>query len=146
MAQAEGNEPRARDVMQKHVVTVREDLPVSDLCDLFQQEHVHGVPVVDDGAGLIGFVSQEDVLFGLMGHLPSEQDELAQEEPPVPMVRDIMTAPAVSAGEDAHITDVCRLMWQLRIHHLPIVRSGRVTGMISSLDVCRVMAGEALPD
>ena len=57
-----------------------------------------------------------------------------------------MTAPAVSAGEDAHITDVCRLMWQLRIHHLPIVRSGRVTGMISSLDVCRVMAGEALPD
>ena len=122
--------------MQRHVVTVREDLPLSDLCDVFQQEHIHGAPVVDESGALIGFVSQEDVLFGMMG------TSLAGAGTPDaggPAVRDVMTSPAVFATEETKFVDVCRLMWQLRIHHVPIARQGRVTGIISSLDLCRVI-------
>ena len=125
----------ARDVMNPVVVKVREDVPVGDLVDLFQQEHVHGAPVVDDGDALVGFVSQEDVLFGMMGSAGDDGSEPAR-------VRDIMTAPAVFATEQTSLADVCRIMWQLRIHHVPIVRQGRVTGMVSSLDISRVVAGE----
>jgi CBS domain-containing protein len=59
-----------------------------------------------------------------------------------PRVGDIMTAPAVFATEQTSLADVCRLMWQLRIHHVPIVRHGKLTGMVSSLDVSRAVAGE----
>ena len=128
----------AKDVMSTGVVKVRGDLPVGDLVDLFQQEHVHGVPVVDEGDELVGFVSQEDVLFGLMGMSAGEGDPSEG-----PRVSDIMTSPAVYATEQTSLQDVCRLMWQLRIHHIPIVKQGRVTGMVSSLDVSRAVAGDA---
>lgn len=127
----------ARDVMSTGVVKVRPELPVGDLIDLFQQEHVHGICVVDDGDELVGFVSQEDVLFGMMGSAGGEGDPSDG-----PRVGDIMTSPAVFATEQTSLIDVCRLMWQLRIHHVPIVRQGRVTGMVSSLDVSRAVAGE----
>ena len=120
------------------VVKVREDLPVGDLIDLFQQEHVHGAPVVDEGDELVGFVSQEDVLFGMMGTASGS----GEEEADAPRVADIMTSPAVFATEQTSLADVCRLMWQLRIHHVPIVRQGKVTGIVSTLDVSRVVAGE----
>lgn len=128
----------ARDVMCTAVVKVREDLPVGELIDLFQQEHVHGAPVVDDGDELVGFVSQEDVLFGMMGSAGGEGEGSDS-----PRVSDIMTSPAVFATEQTSLADVCRIMWQLRIHHVPIVRQGRVTGIVSTLDVSRVVAGEA---
>ena len=127
----------ARDVMSTGVVKVRAELPVGDLVDLFQQEHVHGVPVVDDGDELVGVVSQEDVLFGMMGNSGGEGDPSDG-----PRVGDIMTSPAVFATEQTSLADVCRLMWQLRIHHVPIVRQGKLTGMVSSLDVSRAVAGE----
>jgi CBS domain-containing protein len=128
----------AKDVMSTGVVKVRADLPVGDLIDLFQQEHVHGVPVVDEADELVGFVSQEDALFGMMG-LPAGEGDPADG----PRVSDIMTSPAVYATEQTSLQDVCRLMWQLRIHHVPIVKQGRVTGMVSSLDVSRAVAGDA---
>jgi CBS domain-containing protein len=127
----------AGEVMNTAVVKVREDLPVGDLIDLFQQEHVHGAPVVDEGDELVGFVSQEDVLFGMMGSAGGDAEGMD-----TPRVADIMTSPAVFATEQTSLADVCRLMWQLRIHHVPIVRQGRVTGMVSTLDVSRVVAGE----
>jgi CBS domain-containing protein len=132
------NDLLARDAMTVAVVKVREDLPVGELVDLFQQEHVHGAAVVDDGDVLVGFVSQEDVLFGMMG-----MGSGTEGEPSPPKVADIMTAPAVFATEQTRLADVCRLMWQLRIHHVPIVRQGRVTGIVSTLDVARVVAGES---
>ena len=127
----------ARDVMGTGVVKVRADLPVGDLVDLFQQEHVHGAPVVDEADELVGFVSQEDVLFGMMGTAGGESDPADG-----PRVGDIMTSPAVFATEQTSLADVCRLMWQLRIHHVPIVRQGKLTGLVSSLDVSRAVAGE----
>ncbi|MGH9748944.1 MAG: CBS domain-containing protein, partial [Candidatus Polarisedimenticolia bacterium] len=58
-------------------------------------------------------------------------------------VRAIMTSPAISAEEDTPVTDLCRIMWSLRIHRVPILRAGKVTGLVSSLDLCRaILAGQ----
>ena len=57
-------------------------------------------------------------------------------------VRAIMTSPAISAEEDTPITDLCNVMWSLRIHRVPIIKGGRVTGLVSSMDLCRaIMSG-----
>jgi len=139
---------QARDLMQRDVVTVREDLTVGELADVLQQAHIHGAPVVREDGGLVGFVSQEDVLFGNMGGPPGHHDAEPGPEGSrdayVVRVGDIMTAPAVSATEDTDVRDLCRIMWRLRVHHVPIVRDGKVTGIVSSLDLCRVVADEGL--
>jgi CBS domain-containing protein len=131
---------RASDVMRHEVVVIREENTVAELCDLFQQHHVHGAPVVDADGLLRGFVSLEDVLFGSMGSSSPSEPGQGTQAPLPPLVRDIMTAPAVSAFEATDVEDLCRLMWKLRIHHVPIVRDGKVVGIVSALDLARAIA------
>lgn len=54
-------------------------------------------------------------------------------------VRTIMTSPAISAEEKTPVGDLCRIMWNLRIHRVPILKNGRVTGLVSSMDLCRAI-------
>ena len=129
----------ARDIMQGSVITARETDSAADLCDLFQQEHVHGAPVVDEDDNLVGMVSTEDILIGSMSW-PTEPRQNANADDRFPLVRDIMTAPAICAVEETQALDLCKMMWRFRIHHIPIIRDGKVTGMVSSLDVCRAIA------
>ena len=55
-------------------------------------------------------------------------------------VREIMTSPAVSIEEATDVKSLCELMWKLGIHRMPVLREGRVTGIVSSLDVCNAIA------
>ena len=54
-------------------------------------------------------------------------------------VSTIMTSPAISAEEDTLMMDLCRIMWSLRIHRVPILKQGKVTGLVSSMDLCRAV-------
>lgn len=139
---------RAKDLMHSPVVTVRQDATVAELCDLMQQAHVNGVPVIDEDGDVVGVVTEEDVIYGTMGSegpegrmrggAPSSSEGL--------FVRDIMTSPAVCAGEDADIVEICRLMWRMRIHRVPIVLEGKPVGIVSALDLVRAIAeGEIKP-
>jgi len=47
--------------------------------------------------------------------------------------------PAISAEEDTPVIELCRIMWSLRIHRVPILRKGKVTGLVSSMDLCRAV-------
>ena len=129
---------RAKDLMHQEVFTIRESDSVGSLLDVLVGEHLHGAPVVDEDGKLVGVLSQQDVFFGAMTR---DQDGAS----PVPkreglLVKDIMTSPAVSADEETEVRALCRLMYKLRIHRVPIVNEGRVTGITSSLDVCAAIA------
>jgi CBS domain-containing protein len=128
----------ARDLMQSDVTAVREDASVGQLCDIFQAQHVNGVPVVGDDGSLVGIVSEEDVLFGAMGIPQGEAPAVAGR------VGDIMTSPAICATEETDIVELCRMMWGMRIHHIPIVSGTKVIGIVSSLDLVRAVAEGAL--
>lgn len=175
---------RARDLMTRGPITVREELTIGDLCDLLQEKNINGAPVVDGAGRLVGVVTQEDIIYGAMGH-PDDGSAgggasprrakpgrakrvvaiLRQEGrlgavPPAPPrpgerpfwsdearsldsmrmpVRSIMTSPAISAEEDTPVDDLCRIMWSLKIHRVPILKKGRVTGLVSSMDLCRAI-------
>ncbi|HET8948349.1 MAG TPA: CBS domain-containing protein [Candidatus Polarisedimenticolia bacterium] len=66
-------------------------------------------------------------------------DQRSGDDPMRMPVRAIMTSPAISAEEATPITDLCSVMWSLRIHRVPVVRGGKVTGLISSMDLCRAI-------
>jgi CBS domain-containing protein len=119
--------------MSSKVVTVPADLPVSELVDLLQEQHVHGAPVIDSDDRLIGFVSQEDVILGSLGRPPVKDGEEVTR-----LVRHIMTSPAVQGHEESDLQDIALMMWRFRIRHLPIVRDQQVTGIVSALDFTRL--------
>lgn len=55
------------DVMTRTLVTVEESASVEALAEIMVSKHVHGLPVVDSGGELVGFVSTMDVLAWLAG-------------------------------------------------------------------------------
>ena len=129
---------RAKDLMQSHAATIREDATIEQLCDLLQSAHVNGLPVLNDQDELVGIVGEEDVLFGAMGFPLGGVAGVGG------YVRDIMTSPAVCAAPGTDIVELCRMMWGMRIHHVPIVEEGRLLGIVSSLDLVRAVAEGAL--
>ena len=131
---------RVKDLMEKEVLTVKADDLVEDLLDALVGKHIHGAPVVDDSGELIGMVSQLDIYFGSMTRSGEEVSGSSSENKAHLKVGEIMTAPAVSVGESAKISDLCKMMHKLRIHRVPVVRQHKVIGVISSLDICAAVA------
>jgi CBS domain-containing protein len=153
----------AGDIMNRDVITVPATMAVGDLADLFQRLNIHAAPVLAPDGSLVGMVAHDDILYGTMGGSDApasgpgvssaegmlEIDELSPEgagtvDPWARPVSDVMTPSAIFVAPETPVAEACRLMWTLRIHHLPIVEEDRVVGLISSLDVCHAVAEERL--
>jgi CBS domain-containing protein len=137
----------AADIMVRDVLTVSPDATVEVISSLFQLHNINGCPVVDEEGLLIGIVTEDDLVFGRMGVSDAMMEEArVVGKKPVPgndsnqYVSEIMTPNPITAEEDTPIEELCRLMWRLKIHRIPIVREGSVSGIVSSLDVCRIIA------
>ena len=126
----------AKDLMQVEVITVQDDTALEDVLDLLMQEHISGAPVVDREGMLVGVISQVDVFFGGRTR-PGLQE--ASGNGGVTRVRDVMTSPPICAGEEMPVHDMAEIMCKLHIHRLPVVKKGRLSGMVSSIDICRAM-------
>ncbi len=147
---------RAADLMTRELITVNPETTVEDLCDRFRDHRITAAPVVDAEGRLVGIVSKDDIIFhgrrdqadhvgadikrllsaGFVGFGPDIVTSLR--------VSDIMTRDVVTASETDGIEDLCRLMWDRRVHRIPIVRDSLLVGIVSALDVCRSVAGGAL--
>ncbi|HEU5179472.1 MAG TPA: CBS domain-containing protein [Candidatus Polarisedimenticolia bacterium] len=131
----------ARDIMTREVATATPAMSIDDLCEIFQTRNVKGVPVVDEAGRLRGIVTESDVVFGGLGRgQPVTSPAEGKLPGPGPTtVGEIMTEPAISVEEDTDVLKLAELMWKMRIHRLPICRDGRLTGMVSALDICQAL-------
>jgi IMP dehydrogenase len=121
----------AKDLMRRDVFTIGDHQTIEELVHVLVREHIQGCPVVDKDGRLVGVVTQQDVFFG---------DVTRRGGGSAMRVGELMTSPAVSASEDTDILAVCRMMHRLRIHRVPIVKDGKVTGIVSALDVIGELA------
>ena len=127
----------ARELMQVDVISVQDDTALDEVLDLLIQEHISGAPVVDREGLLVGVISQVDVFFG--SRTRPGLVRAAGEDRGVTQVRDVMTSPPICANEETPVHDMAEMMCKLHIHRLPVVKGGRLSGMVSSLDICRAM-------
>jgi CBS domain-containing protein len=107
-----------REVMTTQVVSFHEDTPVAEIADRLADSHLTGAPVVTEDGFVVGIVSEVDVF--------SKRGALA---------RDIMSPHVISITEDTGIEEAARLLVGERIRRLPVLRQGRLVGLISRSDV-----------
>jgi CBS domain-containing protein len=150
----------ARDVMQPEVLSVTPEMSLAELADFLISARVSGVPVVEEGA-LVGIVSRSDIVRSLslersLAGLAAEGWEHAEFAPastPEPLgllqgfspalkarrVRDIMVVQPVTAAPDTPITAVAQLLITRHLHRIVVTDGGLVCGVISSLDLVRLI-------
>lgn len=143
----------ARDVMTSPVVTVAPSATVHEITQLLLERHISGVPVVEAGE-LVGIVSKSDLLHryetepGGTPPAPWWGRWVQRSGPPRRYVRshgtraaDIMTPGPVSIGDDVPLARVAYLLGTYRIQRLPVVRRGRLVGIVTSGDLVHALHG-----
>ena len=146
----------AKDIMTPHVITVQPDLSVRELVGVMTQHRIYGCPVVDDDGRLVGVVSVTDVLEEQNSHQPEvmpaedyytqmhvEDVDLSKGfqliEDGATRVADIMTPKIVCVDEEVSIKGVAATMVSRRIHRVFVVQHGRLTGVITALDILKIV-------
>jgi len=143
---------RAGDVMTADVVRVSPEARVEEIARLLLEHHISAVPVVDAGGRLVGIVSEGDLVrrveTGTAGsrawwlELLADPATLALEYVKTHGRRaaDVMTRTVVTVEENASLADVARLLEGRRIKRVPVVRDGRIVGIVSRADLVRGLA------
>jgi CBS domain-containing protein len=128
------------DVMTRDVITVGVDTPVGRIASLLAREGISAVPVTAATGGVLGVVSQADLLAGVAG---GERDTPRGGRPKAAAVRagDLMTSPVVSIEADASLTRAARTMQHSDVRRLLVTGpQGRLLGVVSRGDLLRPYA------
>jgi CBS domain-containing protein len=143
---------KASDVMTRPVTTVGPDDTVAHAVRLMLQKRVSGLPVVDSAGRLVGMVTEGDFLRRseiatqrkrprwleiLMGH-GKLADEYTRSHGR--KIHEIMTEDPISVGEDASLEEIVSVMEKRRIKRVPVVRDGRVVGIVSRANLLHALA------
>jgi len=140
----------ARDVMTHRVITVRPETSVKDVAGLMLAHRVSGLPVVTLTGELVGIVTEADLLYKetppdlgnvpLLRGLPAfgRTAEISRKAEGL-TAQDVMTAPVVTVEEDTPLREVAAIMVRRKINRVPVVRDGRVVGIVSRADILRAL-------
>jgi CBS domain-containing protein len=145
----------ARDVMSKPVVSVHADTPTREIARLLVEKGISAVPVVDGSGAPIGMVSEGDLIHPERAARESRRQSwlemLVEGEQIAPELlawlqsqnhtaRAVMSAPVITVSEATELGEVARVLVTHRIKRVPVVRDGRVTGIVARDDLLRALA------
>jgi CBS domain-containing protein len=147
---------RAMDVMTTNVITVSPDTSVQEVAKILSERNISGVPVVDAQNRLVGIVSEGDLLHRVetgtdrrTGRRRSwwldtvgSDEELARAyvKSHGRTARDVMTSEVTSVSETTELADIANLLETKRIKRVPVVRDGKLVGIVSRANLVRALA------
>ena len=143
---------KAKEIMRKDVITVERWLTLHELAALFESRCISGAPVVDERGSVLGVVSQTDLVRSRResgSAVPlyhRETDDSARsagmhlEEVDDTRVEQIMTPGAISVDEETSVRELAARMIERHIHRVLVTREGRLTGIVTSMDMLKALA------
>ena len=122
--------------MIHHPMTVHPDLPVAEALRLMREEKVRRFPVVSRKSNeLVGIVTEKELLYAT----PSSATSLSIHEINYLLakltVEKVMTTDPITVADDTPIEEAARIMMDNDISALPVMRGGRMIGIITETDL-----------
>jgi CBS domain-containing protein len=144
---------QAKDVMTSPVLSISPAAGVLEAVQTMLQRRISGLPVIDTGERLVGMLTEGDLLrraeTGTQRRRPRWLEfllgpgRLADEYTRTHgrKVADVMTGSPVTVTEDAALDEVVRLMEKRQIKRVPVVRGGKVVGIVTRANLLHALAG-----
>ncbi|NRQ14739.1 CBS domain-containing protein [Ensifer sesbaniae] len=139
---------RVKDVMTTSVVKLSPDNSVRQAARIMLDNHVSGLPVVDDEGRLVGLISEGDLIrrTELGGGVPMVDATIAADARANAYVRrsswrvgDAMTVDPVTIDEGASVARVAAVMQERGIKRIPVLRNGILVGIVSRADLLQAV-------
>ena len=143
---------RAHQIMTRQVITVATGAPIVEAANTMLQNHISGLPVVDETGKLVGVVAQGDfirraeigtqrkrgrwlkVLLG-PGKLASDFVHERGHK-----VGEIMTLDPYTVTEDTTLEDIVDLMEKKHVKRLPVMRGDQLVGIVTRSNLLQAVA------
>lgn len=112
----------------RRVVTLTPEVSVRDACTVLASEKIGALVVLRHDGSIAGILSERDIVRAFAAH-----GAIALDHP----LSSHMSAHVVTCAEEDTIFAVMERMTQGRFRHMPVVKNGRLTGLISIGDVVK---------
>ncbi|MCR6544758.1 CBS domain-containing protein [Dehalobacterium formicoaceticum] len=143
---------QAKDIMSKNVVAIKKDTKIEDIATILIENHISGVPVVDDDNHLIGIVTEGDLLhqetaprlpgvFSLLGGfiyyngLDRYRDDFKKLSATI--AEEIMTKDVLTIREDMDVADIASIFVNKNVNRVPVLRNKKLIGIVSRADILK---------
>jgi acetoin utilization protein AcuB len=126
-----------KDRMSVELLTVGENESVPQTHRIMLEQNVRHLPVVDKRGTMVGLVTEEDLVKAepsaatllSVWEIHSLLDKLK--------VKDVMVREVITTTEDTPIEEAAELLLEHKIGCLPVLREGRLVGIITESDIFR---------
>ena len=115
------------DVMVDEVITIEADATVHEAVRIMNKHEI-GCLIVILKEKPVGIITERDMLTRVLAK---------SLDPEKVKVSDIMSAPIVVGKPEMEIEDAVKLMFKTKIKKLPVVRSGKLIGLVTLTDLTR---------
>lgn len=112
---------KIRELMTANPTTAKLNTTLEEIATIMRHEDVGSVPIVDDDE-LVGIVTDRDIVVRCVAEGGDTSESTAE---------DILSEGLVIVSPDADVQEAEELMSRHQIRRLPVVREGRLEGMIS---------------
>ena len=145
---------RADQIMTTDVMTVHVDTTIEEVARLLTTRRVGSVPVVDDDNRVVGVVNDEELFTSELGipfsavRVPALFEKWARPDRAAEIyanarrntVREVMSYEFVCVDVNASVGHVTQLMMERSVDRVLVTRNDRLAGVITRLDVIRMLA------
>lgn len=119
------------------ILTVQAKNTLREAATILVQKKIGALPVVDNVGGLIGIISERDIV-----RICASDNKEAMES----LVEGAMTTKLEVAGPDDSVDMALARMTDRRIRHLPVVAGGKLVGIVSIGDLVKIQIDRALAE
>jgi CBS domain-containing protein len=140
---------KAEDIMSTEIFTVNPKDSLHTVSRVFADTETSGAPVVDEIGRIVGIVSEHDIVTYLSKFEDSGDEAIDSKELPhlahiyiqarTTPVEEVMTTEVITAKPETSIDMIARLMTDNNINRVPIVVKGKLVGMVSRVDILRII-------
>lgn len=146
---------KASDIMTRTVITARADDTVDSVVEKLLTHRISAVPIVDDDDRVLGIVSEGDLMnrpetntarrrpWWLELFSSPEEDTREFLKMHGTQASDVMTDRVITVSEDASAVEIARTLERHQIKRVPVVRDGRLVGIVSRANLLRSFASGA---
>ena len=144
----------AADVMTRDVAVVHPETTLLDAVKLMAKRRISGMPVLDRAGTIVGMLSEGDLVRWHEGYTERQArwlDMLAEGTVLAPeflagireqnrKVQTVMSPGAITVSEASPAREIARIMYANDIKRVPVLRDGRLVGIVARSDLVRALA------
>lgn len=142
--------------MTKDVITVNPSMTIEEFARILIKNQISGAPVVDERGLLVGIVTENDLitqnkrlhiptilrLFDAFIPLGASRLEREIKKITATTVGEVCTKKVITVDPETALEEIATIMTEKKIHLIPVVREGKIVGIIGKRDIIKGAAGE----